>query len=91
MPYDLTYKWSLIKKQTSKQNITRDSEIKKKVTVIRGEVGGDKGGRGGRVFSNMFKGHMDKIKEQYVQGWEVGMPVVGGKWIQLYLNNNKTR
>ena len=45
IPYDLTNKWNLINK-TSKQNITRDSEIKNKLTVIRGEVGGDNGGKG---------------------------------------------
>ena len=42
--YDLTYKWNLINKQTSKQNRTRDMEIKNKdmeiKTVTRGEVGG---------------------------------------------------
>ena len=31
-------------KQTSKENITRDIEIKNKLTVTRGEVGGDNGG-----------------------------------------------
>ena len=30
-------------KQTSKQNITRDIEIKNTLTVTRGEVGGDNG------------------------------------------------
>ena len=30
-------------KQTSKQNITRDTEIKNNLTVTRGEVGGDNG------------------------------------------------
>ena len=40
IPYDLTYKWNLINK-TSKQNITRDIEIKNKLKVTRGErVGG---------------------------------------------------
>ena len=29
----------------------------------RGKVGGDNGGQGGRVFRNMYKGHMDKTKE----------------------------
>ena len=52
-----------IKTQTSKQNITRDVEIKNKLTVTRGKVGGDNGGKGGRVFRNMYKGHMDKTKE----------------------------
>ena len=50
-------------KQTSKQNITRDIEIKNNLTVTRGEVGGDHGGKGGRVFGNNYKGHMDKTKE----------------------------
>ena len=31
-------------KETSKQNITRDIEIKNKLTVSRGEVGGENGG-----------------------------------------------
>ena len=33
-------------KQTSKQNITKDIEIKNKLTLTRGEVGGDNGGKG---------------------------------------------
>ena len=37
IPYDLTYKWNLIK--TNAQNRTRDMEIKNKLTVTRG-VGG---------------------------------------------------
>ena len=37
-------------KQTSKQNITRDIEIKNKLTVTRGEVGGYNGGKRGRFF-----------------------------------------
>ena len=44
IPYDLIYKWNLIKKKTSKQNITRDIEIKNKLTVTIGEMGGDDGG-----------------------------------------------
>ena len=35
-------------KQTSKQNITRDLEIKNKLTVTRGEVGEDNGGKRGK-------------------------------------------
>ena len=47
IPYDLTFKWHLIKKKwTSKQNITRDIEIKNNLTVTRGEVGWDNGGKG---------------------------------------------
>ena len=48
IPYDLTYKWNLINKQTSKQNITRNIEIKNKLTVTRREVGGDNGGKRGK-------------------------------------------
>ena len=35
-------------KEKSKQNITRDTEIKSKVTVTRGEVEGDIGGVKGK-------------------------------------------
>ena len=34
-----------------KQNITRDSEIKNRLTVTRGEVGGDNGAKRGKGFS----------------------------------------
>ena len=44
IPYDLTYKGNQSTKQTSKQNITRDIEIKNNLTVTRGEVGGDNKG-----------------------------------------------
>ena len=36
---------TLSTKQTSKQNITRDMEIKNKLTVIRGEGQRDSGGK----------------------------------------------
>ena len=64
IPYDLTYKWNLINK-TNKQNITRDIEIKNKLTVTRREVEGDnKGDEEGDLSSrNMYKGHMVKTKE----------------------------
>ena len=55
------YKWNLVNK-TSKQNITRDIEIKNKRTVTRGEGGGGNGRKRGRVFRNIYKGHMDKTK-----------------------------
>ena len=42
------------KKKTSKQNITRDIEIKKKLTVTRGEVGGDNGGESGKGFQEQL-------------------------------------
>ena len=41
IPYDLTYKGNQSTKQTSEQNRTRDMEIKDKLTVTRGEEGGD--------------------------------------------------
>ena len=41
----------------------------------------------------MYKGHMDKTKGRWDQGWEMEMVglggVAGGKWRQLYLNDNK--
>ena len=53
------------------------------------------GSKGRRVFRNMYKGHMDKTKGRWDQGWEVEMVgvggVAGGKWRQLYLNNNKKK
>ena len=49
------------------------------------------GGKEGRVFRNMYLGHLDKTKKGSDQGWGVGMAkvgeMVGGKWRQLYLNN----
>ena len=78
IPYDLTYKGNLINK-TSKQNITRDIEIKNKLTVARGEVGVRQWGNEGEESRNMYKGPMHKAK--------------GGKWWQengdKYLKNNK--
>ena len=56
-----------MKKEKSKQNITRDIEIKNNLTVTRGE--------GRRVFRNYYKGHMDKTK-----GEGGGR---GGRWVQL--------
>ena len=47
--YDLTYKWNLINKTNKQNSITRDSEIKNKLTVSRGEVGGVIGGKGGTL------------------------------------------
>ena len=36
------------------------------------------GERGGRVFRNMYKGHMDKTKGGWGQGLEMGMEEWGG-------------
>ena len=52
--YDLIYKWNLIKK-TIKQNITRDVEIKNKLTITRGHVGEGNGGKRERSSRNMDK------------------------------------
>ena len=46
--------------KTSKQNITRDTEIKNRQRVTRGEVGENNGGQ--RHFRNIYKRHMDKTK-----------------------------
>ena len=63
MPNDLTFNWNLINKTNKQAKQTRDIEIKNNLTVTRGEVEGDNGGEGGRVFRNNYKGHMDKTKE----------------------------
>ena len=62
--------------------MTRDIEIKNNLTATRGEVGGDNGGEGGRVFRNNYKGLMDKPKVGWHQGREVRMAGVGagGGW-----------
>ena len=41
--------------KTSKQNITRDIDIKNNLTITRGEVGGNNGGKQGRVFRATVK------------------------------------
>ena len=72
-------------KQRSKQNITRDIEIKNNLTVTRGELGGDNEAKVKRIFMNNYKGHMDKRKvgwDQSGDGW-VGEGVVGGKCREL--------
>ena len=58
-------------KQTNKQNITRDTEIKNKLTVTRGVEGGDNGDKGKGSSRNMYKGHIDKAK---------GYRSEGGRW-----------
>ena len=54
-------------------------------------MGGDKGGKRGRVFRNNYKVHMDKTKEGWTQRREVGLAVVGlvvgSKCRQMSLNN----
>ena len=47
----------------------------------RGEEGGDSGEKGVKVFRTNCKGHMDKTKEGWNQGRNVGMAGVGReKW-----------
>ena len=52
------------KKQTSKQNITRDIEIKNNRTVTWGEVGGNGGGKWRQLYLNDNKKRNTKNKKQ---------------------------
>ena len=56
-------------------------------------MGGDNGGKGRRVFRNMYKGHVDKTKGGWKQRREMGMAgvgrVVGDECRRLLLNKNK--
>ena len=63
---------TLSSKQTNKQNITRDIGIKNNLTVTRGEVGEDNGGKGGRVFRNNYRGHRAETGEGGGDGWGGG-------------------
>ena len=47
--YDLSSKWNLINKTNKQENISKDVEIKNKLTATRAEVGRDNGGNGERV------------------------------------------
>ena len=67
-------------------------EIKNKMTVTKGEVGGDNRGKGGSVFRKCIKDTWRTLRgvgsgEGGGDGWDGG--VVGGEWRQLYLDNNK--
>lgn len=55
MTHDHNYRWNLINKQTRKQNTIPDSEMKKKLTVTRVEVGVDIGEKERGFFRNMEK------------------------------------
>ena len=71
IPCDLTYKWNLINK-TRKQNITRDIEIKNKLTVTRGWRERDNGG-------NKGKGHQGTcIKDTWTK--PKGGQIQDGRW-----------
>ena len=53
---------TILRKQISKQNITRDIEIKNKLTVTRGVVGGTNGWKRGKGCQEYVKGYMYKAK-----------------------------
>ena len=66
-------------KQTSKKNITRDIEIKNNLTVTRGKVERDDGGKRGKGFQEQLKRtHVQNQGAGWKQGREVGMARVGG-------------
>ena len=75
-------------KQTNKQNITRDIEIKNKLRVTRGESGGDWGTRGKGCQGTCIKDTWTKPKGGRIESGTVGMAGVGRsggrKWRQLY-------
>ena len=77
----------------SKQNIIRDTEIKNKLTVTRGERGGNNGAKSVKGLQQQLLGHMDKTKGGWNQGRDRGWlglrAEMGGKGRKLYLNNNK--
>ena len=50
IPYDLTFKWDLFNKTNKQENITRDIEIKNNLTVTRGKLRGNNGGKEGKDF-----------------------------------------
>ena len=65
-------------REKSKQNITRDIEIKNNLTGTRREMGGDNVGKEGRVFRNNYKGHMDKSRRGEIRGGRWGWLEWGG-------------
>ena len=61
--------------------MTRDIEIKNKLTVTRGEWGGDNGeGKREGLSRNMYKGHMDKAKGGLRSRVGGGDGWGGGEW-----------
>ena len=75
------------------QNITGDMEIRNKLTVTRGEVGADNGGKRRKVIC--IKDPWTKPKGGRIDcerwGWLGWVSVIWGQLRQLYLNNNKKR
>ena len=66
-------------KQTSKQNITRDIENKNKLTVTRGEVGGDNGGKGEGFSGTSMKDTCTKPRRGWDQRREAEMAGMAGE------------
>ena len=72
-------------------------EIKNKLTVTRGEGGGDnRGGDNGKGHQRVcIKDTGTNQKGDRIEGGRQGLMgrgrLVGGKWRQLYLNNNKKK
>ena len=50
-------------------------------------MGGDNGGKRGRVFRNYCKGHLDKTKGWWKQGREEGMAGVEREWWGVNADN----
>ena len=95
VPCDLTFKCNLINKKTSKQNISRDIEIKNKLTVTKGARGEDNGGEGEGFSGTTIKDTWTKPRGSEIRegrlkwsglGWGIG-----GKCRPLYLNNDKKK
>ena len=57
-------------KPTSKQNITRDIEIKNKLTVTREEAEGIMGGKGVGLSGTCIKDTWTKPKAGRIEGWK---------------------
>ena len=78
----------------NKQNITKDTEIENRLTVTRGEKGGNFRGKGEGFVGTIIKDTWI-ITEGDGNGREVGTARgsagVGRKGRELYLNNNKIK
>ena len=64
-----------LEEEKSKQNITRDIEVKNNLTIARGEGGRDSGGEG--FSGNTIKDTWTKARGGWKQGREVGLAGVG--------------
>ena len=67
--------WILATEEKSKQNITRDIEVKNDLTIARGEWGGDSEERG--LQELLQRTHGQNQGGRWEQGREVGMAGVG--------------